>query len=116
MGASLENATTAEVESRLEKVETDQRSIASDLRVFDTISIDRVIARVTAEQSAAVDRARSAEVRLGRARNAETRAKSIYDAARRALLPRPQSHRTQMGAGKTTPTKITMLHRQTLQY
>jgi chromosome segregation protein len=81
---SLENATTAEIESRLAKVGTDQHSIASDLRVFDTLSIDRVITRVTGEQSAAADRVRSAEVRLGRARSAETRAKSIYDAARRA--------------------------------
>lgn len=81
---SLENATAAEMESRLVKVETDQQSIASDLRVFDTLSIDRVITRVTGEQSAATDRVRSAEVRLGRARTAETRAKSIYDAARRA--------------------------------
>lgn len=81
---SLENASIAEIESRLAKVETDQHSIASDLRVFDTLSIDRVITRMTVEQAAAVDRGRSAEVRLGRARIAETRAKSIYDAARRA--------------------------------
>lgn len=81
---SLENATVAEIENRLAKVEADQQSIASDLRVFDTLSIDRVITRATGEQTAAAERVRAAEVRLGRARIAETRAKSIYDAARRA--------------------------------
>ncbi|MES2434877.1 MAG: ATP-binding protein [Pseudomonadota bacterium] len=70
VAASLENATSAEIENRLAKVETDRQSIASDLRVFDTLSIDRLIIRVTAEQSAAADRVRSAEVRLGRARTA----------------------------------------------
>lgn len=84
VAASLENATAIEIESRLAKVETDRHSIASDLRIFDTLSIDRVITRVTGEQSAAADHVRSTEVRLGRARSAETRAKSIYDAARRA--------------------------------
>lgn len=84
VAASLANATAAEIESRLAKVETHRQSIASDLRIFDTLSIDRVIARVIGEQSAATERVRSAEVRLGRARAAEIRAKSIYDAARRA--------------------------------
>jgi DNA repair exonuclease SbcCD ATPase subunit len=84
LAASLENAAAAEIGNRLAKVETSQQSIASDLRLFDTLSIDRVITRVTGEQSAAADHVRSAEVRLGRARAAETRAKSIYDAARRA--------------------------------
>ncbi|QND41121.1 hypothetical protein HB771_34110 (plasmid) [Rhizobium leguminosarum bv. viciae] len=84
LDASLKNATAAQIEGRLAKVATDQQAIASDLRVFDTLSIDRVITRVVGEQSAAADRVRSAEVRLGRARTAETRAKSIYDAARRA--------------------------------
>lgn len=82
--AGLENATAVEVESRRAKVEAEQQTIASDVRVFDTLSIDRVMTRVTVEQAAAADRVRSAEVRLGRARTAETRAKSIYDAARRA--------------------------------
>ncbi|WP_099867304.1 AAA family ATPase [Pararhizobium haloflavum] len=84
VNASLENASAAEIEDRLVKVETEQQSIASDLRVFDTHSTDRVITRLLGEQSAAADRVRSAEVRLGRARTAEARAKSIYDAARRA--------------------------------
>jgi chromosome segregation protein len=84
VAASLENANSAEIETRLEMVQANQQSIASDLRVFDTLSIDRVITRVTGDQSAAADRVRTAEVRLGRARTAEARAKSIYDAARRA--------------------------------
>jgi chromosome segregation protein len=84
VNASLENSTATEIEARLMNVVTEQQSIASDLRVFNTLSIDRVITRVIGEQSAAVERVRSAEVRLGRARAAETRAKSIYDAVRRA--------------------------------
>lgn len=84
VAAGLEIGTAADVENQCTKVEAEQQTIASDLRVFDTLSIDRVITRVTGEQSVAVDRVRSAEVRLGRARAAETRAKSIYDAARRA--------------------------------
>lgn len=84
VAAGLENGTAADVENRRTKVEAEQQTIASDLRVFDTLSIDRVITRLTGEHSVAVDRVRSAEVRLGRARTAEARAKSIYDAARRA--------------------------------
>lgn len=82
--ASLREATAAEIEIRFAKVTADQQAIASDLRMFDTHSIDRVIGRLIGDQSTAVDRVRSAEVRLGRARTAEARAKSIYDAARRA--------------------------------
>lgn len=84
LDASLKDATAAEIEARLAKVAIDQQTIASDLRVFDTLSIDRVINRLIGEQSAAADRKRAAEVRLGRARTAETRAKSFYDATRRA--------------------------------
>jgi hypothetical protein len=69
--ASLENASAAEIEDRLMKVETEQQSIASDLRVFHTYSTDRVITRLLGEQAAAADRVRSAEVRLRRARTAE---------------------------------------------
>lgn len=83
-GASLENASLDQIRQRLATVQAEHQAIASDLRLLDTLSVDRVIARASTDQSAAADRVRLAEMRLGRARTAETRAKAIYDAARRA--------------------------------
>lgn len=81
---SLEGAGLADIERRLSALETERQAISSDLRLIDTISLDRAIARATVDQESARERIARAEARLGRARLAETRAKAIYDAARRA--------------------------------
>jgi hypothetical protein len=81
---SLEGASLADIERRLSAMETERQTIAADLRLIDTISLDRAIERATTDQDNAKERIARAEARLGRARLAETRAKAIYDAARRA--------------------------------
>lgn len=81
---SLEGASLPDVERRMSALEADQQAIAADLGLIDTISLDSVIARATADQDNAKERIARAEARLGRARLAETRAKAIYDATRRA--------------------------------
>jgi len=81
---SLEGASLADIERRLSTLEAERQSITADLRLIDTISLDRAIARASADQEIAKDRIARAEARLGRARLAETRAKAIYDATRRA--------------------------------
>jgi hypothetical protein len=81
---SLAGAKLGDIERRLSALEADRQAIAADLRLIDTISLDRAVARATADQDNAKERIARAEARLGRARLAETRAKAIYDAARRA--------------------------------
>lgn len=81
---SLEGASLADIERRISTLETERQAISADLRLIDTISLDRAIARATADQDAAKERIARAEARLGRGRLAETRAKAIYDAARRS--------------------------------
>ncbi len=82
--ASLPSASFAEIEQRQTKLEAEKQSVAADLRMLDTLSFDRMITRASSDQVSATERVRLAEVRLGRTRNAESRAKAIFDAARRA--------------------------------
>lgn len=81
---SLAGAGLVDIERRLLALEAERQAIATDLRLIDTISLDRAIARAMVDQDTAKERIARAETRLGRARLAETRAKAIYDAARRA--------------------------------
>ncbi|QOG07271.1 AAA family ATPase [Aureimonas sp. OT7] len=80
----LAGASRIDIELRLHGLERDQRAIAADMRMLDTLSFDRVISRATSDQATAAERVRQTELRLGRARLGETRAKALYDAARRA--------------------------------
>ena len=82
--ASLVGATFAEIENRISVLDADRQAIVADLQLVDTISLDLAIARATQAMGDASERVRRAETRLGRARLAETRAKAIHDAARRA--------------------------------
>ena len=85
LAALAENITSrADVEQRLAKLTSAQQAISADLRLIDTISLDHAIERAALEEEAARERITRSEARLGRARLAETRAKAIYDAARRA--------------------------------
>lgn len=81
---SLKGASLADIQRRRSTLEAQRQTIAADLRLIDTISLDRAIERATIDQGAAKERIVRAEARLGRARLAESRAKAIYDAARRA--------------------------------
>ena len=66
------------------ELEVERASIAANLRILDAISVSRLLARAIEDEKSARDRISRAEIRLGRARLAEGRAKAIYDAARRA--------------------------------
>jgi chromosome segregation protein len=81
---SLSGASLVDIERRLSALDAERQAIANDLRLIDTISLDRAIARATVDQDNAKERIARAETRLGRARLAETRAKALYDAARRS--------------------------------
>lgn len=81
---SLANATKADIERRLETLGLTRHELTEDLRLIDTISLDRAIERASSAQSAAEEAVTKAEERLGRARLAATRAKTILNATRRA--------------------------------
>lgn len=81
---SLEGASLADIQQRLSMLEVERQTISADLRLIDTISLDRAIAQATSDREAAKKQIARAEERLGRARLAETRAKTIHDAARRS--------------------------------
>ncbi|MCU0731880.1 MAG: AAA family ATPase [Hyphomonas sp.] len=80
----LGGAALADIERRLSALGHEREAVSADLRLVDTVSLDRSIARATSDQEASKERLARAEERLGRARLGETRAKAIYDAARRA--------------------------------
>lgn len=82
--SDLAGASRSDIELRISGLEREQQAIAADMRMLDTLSFDRVISRATSDQATAAERVRQTEVRLGRARLGETRAKALYDAARRA--------------------------------
>ena len=77
-------AALADIERRLLELEDEREAVSGDLRLVDIASLDRSIARATGDQEVSKVRLARAEERLGRARLGETRAKAIYDAARRA--------------------------------
>lgn len=81
---SLEGANFADIERRISTLENERQTTSADLRLIDTISLDRAIARATGDQVAAKERIAHAEARLGRARLAQTRAKALHDATRRS--------------------------------
>jgi chromosome segregation protein len=81
---SLSKASSEDVQRRIASLEAERRAIIADVRLIDTISIDQAVYRAAQDQQGARDRVARAERRLGRARLAETRAKAIYDATRRA--------------------------------
>ncbi len=82
--SDLAGATWSDLQLRLSGLERDQKAIAADMKMLDTLSFDRVISRATSDQATAAERVRQTELRLGRARLGESRAKALYDAARRA--------------------------------
>ncbi|MFA3919127.1 hypothetical protein [Ruegeria hyattellae] len=81
---SLEGENLAGIEKQISTLEAERQTISRDLRLVDTISLDRAIARAANDQEDAKKQIARAEARLGRARLAETRAKAIHDAARRS--------------------------------
>ena len=61
-----------------------REAIASEVGILDTISLNELLGRAVGARDSAVEGVRRAEVRLGKARRAEMRAKAIHDAVRRA--------------------------------
>ena len=82
--AGMAGATPQSIRDRITANEAERQSITADLRLLDTISLNQVISRATEDQSVARERVSRAEARLGKARLGETRAKAIFDAARRS--------------------------------
>jgi len=72
------------VERRISWLDAEQQEISAGVRAVDTMSLDRAIERALSDQKKAKDWIARAEAQLGRARRAESQAKAIYDAARRA--------------------------------
>lgn len=81
---SLGDATLDDLNRRIVGLTTEQAAISTDLRLIEAVYLNQVIARAQDSQSTSTEQMRRAEARLGRARLAESRAKAIYDAARRA--------------------------------
>lgn len=74
----------AGISAALATLAGERAAIAADLRSLETISVNRLLVRATEDEAAARERVARAEMRLGRARIAEMRAKAIFDATRRA--------------------------------
>ena len=82
--AKLEAESYEDVMLHLEGLERRQREIASELRILDTLGLNEVLSRAVVARNDAGEGVRRVEVRLGKARLAEMRAKAIHDAVRRA--------------------------------
>ena len=82
--ATLPGSDINHITKEMSELEVERTSIARNLRILDAISVSRLLARAIEDEKSARDRISRAEMRLGRARLAEGRAKAIYDAARRA--------------------------------
>ena len=68
----------------LEDFERQRREIAGELRILDTLALNEVLGRAVSARDSAEEGVKRVEVRLGKARLAEMRAKAIHDAVRRA--------------------------------
>ena len=80
----LSGSTANDLMEHREKLQADNLAIAEHLRLLDTTSVTQGLARVTESLTRATDSVQRAESRFGRARLAETRAKAVHDAVRRA--------------------------------
>ena len=76
--------TYEDVMRHLKDLTNQQEEIASELRILDTLALNQVLGRAVTARNDAEEGVKRAEVRLGRARLAEMRAKAIHDAVRRA--------------------------------
>ena len=77
-------ATSNDLTEHRDKLQTESTAIANYLRLLETTSATQGLARVTESVTHAREWVQRAEIRLGRARLAETRAKALHDAVRRA--------------------------------
>ena len=68
----------------IEEVRKRREAIAREVGILDTMSLNEVLGRAVETRDGAVEGVRRVEVRLGKARLAEMRAKAIHDAVRRA--------------------------------
>jgi chromosome segregation protein len=84
MDANLKGPEESYVKKELSDLEIERSSIVRDLRILEAININSLLARAIEDEKAARAKISRAEIRIGRARLAESHAKAIHDAARRA--------------------------------
>ena len=82
---SLVDATADDIQRRLADLNREREAVADDLWIVGTVANDRAISSASKAIEVAANDVRQAEVVLGRARQAESRAKTIFDATRRAV-------------------------------
>lgn len=82
--AGLPDATVADLEGEIGKLETEQASIVSDLGIIEATYLNQVLEKVIRSHRSANERVKQAEIELGRRRLGKMRAKAIHDAVRRA--------------------------------
>ena len=82
--AGLVVSSREELLMHIEEVKQGRQAISSEVGILDTISLNEVLGRAVETRDGGVEGVRRAEVRLGKARLAEMRAKAIHDAVRRA--------------------------------
>ena len=73
-------ASAEDVVAHISELEGKRAVIANEVRVLDTIPLNELLGRAVGARKDAAEGVRRAEVRLGRARLAETRTKAIHDA------------------------------------
>ena len=76
--------TPEDLTKHINELERQRVIIENELRILDTISLNRVLEKAMEVNSSAKERVERAEARLGRVRLAERRAKTIHDSVRRA--------------------------------
>lgn len=85
VAAGLNNdATREEISGRYNTLNGMINSAREDLRIINTLKLNDALARAVREESEAKDEHSRAEKKLGLARRADSRARALHDAARRA--------------------------------
>jgi chromosome segregation protein len=82
--ANLKEPEEGEISKELSGAEIERTGILADLRILEAMSVSSLLAKAIDDEQTARARISRVELRVGRARLAESRAKAIHDAARRA--------------------------------
>ena len=82
--ADLLSVTREYLLKHIEELKNEEVIIANQIKILDTISLNRVLTKALEDKKGATDQVKRAEARLGRVRLADMRAKAIHDAVRRA--------------------------------
>ncbi len=82
--ANLERPEEGDIRKVLSDLEVERADIVGYVGILEAVGVSNFIVRATEDEKTARGRISRAEIRIGRARLAESRAKAIHDAARRA--------------------------------